>query len=706
MPEHREKEAEAARKMTRLSAALHRHNALYHRQDAPEITDAEYDALLRALEALEAAFPHLALPDSPTRCVGAIPVEAFAKVRHRFPMLSLGNAFDAEEVREFDARVRRFLGLGEETEVNYIAEPKIDGLSFSARFERGRFMLGATRGDGVTGEEVTRNLSAIHGFPDRLTGDAPEILEVRGEVYLRHDRFHALNARRAEAGEALFANPRNAAAGSLRQLDSRVTAERGLDYYVYGWGEVSEPAGESQSAFLAKLQGLGLRVIDPSLCASPGPIALMLEMYQTLKEKRDRLGFEIDGLVYKIDRLDWQARLGAAGRSPRWAIAHKFPAAQASARLESSEIQVGRTGVLTPVAHLAPVLVGGVKVTRATLHNEDEIARKDVRVGDEVVLQRAGDVIPQIVSVRPAHPRGAAFVFPETCPVCGAKAVREEGEAARRCTGGLTCDAQGVERLRHFVSKGAFDIEGLGERQIQAFWRDALVRAPADLFRLDYARIREREGWGGKSAENLQAAIERARDVSLERYLYALGIRHIGQLSARLLALHYGTYALWKDAMSRLTPDSEEEKALLGIDGIGAAMVSALMRFYAEPHNREVLEALEAEIRVQDAARPVSTSRLAGKTIVFTGTLARMTRSEAKARAEALGAKVAASVSARTDYLVAGDEAGSKRKQAEALGVMILDEDAWMEWTSVKTPISRSEKGGLESTEAERTLST
>jgi DNA ligase (NAD+) len=675
---------EAAREWERLAAEIRRHNALYYQQDTPEITDAEYDRMFRRLEELEKRFPVLCLPQSPTRKVGAAPASTFAKVRHTVQMLSLANAFSEEEVGEFFDRARRFLGLAENVPVDVFAELKIDGLSFSARYEKGFFVQGVTRGDGEVGEDVTSNLATV--LPRELVGNFPAVLELRGEVYMKREHFEALNALRAAEGEPLFANARNAAAGSLRQLNAEVTRARNLSYFTYGWGEASSSLGALQSECVSMLESFGLHTVGAFLrtrWADFTPVTASLTelmgFYRHVEENRPALGFDIDGVVYKINRLDWQARLGAVGRAPRWALAHKFPAQQVVTTLENIEIQVGRIGTLTPVARLTPVNVGGVMVSNATLHNEDEIARKDIRIGDTVIVQRAGDVIPQVVAVR-AHAEGSApYRFPDRCPVCGSHVVREEGEVARRCTGGLICAAQAVERLRHFVARDAFDIDGLGEKQIQAFWAEGLVRSPADLFRLPYERIAEREGWGKKSIDNLRAAIEKARSVTLARFIYALGIRHIGQVTARMLALHYGSYAALKEAMLTAAHENEVYTDLLAIDGMGEIMVEALLQFFREPHNQELLTELEKELQIQDAEAVASYSPVAGKTVVFTGTLTRMTRSEAKARAEMLGAKVAGSVSAKTDYVVAGEDAGSKLKKATELGVKVVSEEEWLE---------------------------
>ena len=677
--------AEAAAELARLAADIARHDRLYYIEAAPEISDAEYDRLWLRNKAIEQRFPDLVRPDSPSLRVGAPPSEAFAKVAHRVPMLSLANAFDDADLSEFLTRVRRFLGLDEDAAVTLVGEPKIDGLSAAVHYHGGRFVLGATRGDGQVGEDVTANLRTIRDLPLRLRGDdVPEVIELRGEVYMTRTEFEALNAERAAAGEPPFANPRNAAAGSLRQLDSRITARRKLHFFAYAWGEVSRPFADSHWEALARFRDWGLRV-NP-LARRCADEAAAIALYREIAEARARLDYEIDGVVYKVDRLDWQERLGMVSRAPRWAIARKFPAEQAETRLLAIEIQVGRTGALTPVARLEPVTVGGVVVSNATLHNEDEIARKDARVGDWVVVQRAGDVIPQVVRVltdrRP--PGTEPFVFPDHCPVCDSHAVREEGEAVRRCTGGLICPAQRVERLRHFVSRDAFDIEGLGEKQIAAFFRDGLIEEPADIFTL--ARRAEtfdpplaaREGWGEKSVENLFRAIEARRRIPLDRFIYALGIRHVGQATARLLAKTYGSLTTFLNEMGRADdPEGEARAALENIDGIGPKVAATLADFFAEPHNVAVVSDLKNEVTVEDFVEPQGETPLAGKTIVFTGALETMTRAEAKARAEALGAKVAGSVSRKTDYVVVGADAGSKAAKARALGVATLSEDEW-----------------------------
>jgi DNA ligase (NAD+) len=680
--------SEAAQEVEKLSEEIRRHNQLYYQHAQPEISDAEFDKMFRRLEELEAQYPTLRKPDSPTQKVGAAPVRGFKKVKHKVPMLSLANAFSEDDVREFDERIRRFLGLSESDTLEYLCEPKIDGLSFSARYENGVFVQGATRGDGEEGEDITENLRTI--LPSHLTGNSPQVLEVRGEVYMRKDDFLKLNQAQAVKGEKLFANPRNAAAGSLRQLDVSVTASRPLSYFVYGWGEVVPEDGvwrtnRTQGYANIQFYSYGLNV-QPNLLPQRSldtriflvkTVDDIMAFYNHMQSLRPSLDYDIDGLVYKVNRLDYQERLGFVARAPRWAIAHKFPAEQAITTLEAIEIQVGRTGALTPVARLTPVNVGGVMVSNATLHNEDEIVRKNVRIGDKVIVQRAGDVIPQIVGV--AESAGSeAYIFPHTCPVCGSHAEREEGEAVRRCMGGLTCEAQAVERLRHFVSRDALDIDGMGEKQIELFWQLGWVKTPVDIFHLaaHAAELETREGFGKKSVENLLAAIEHAREAELPRFIFALGIRHIGEVNAKLLAKTFGTLEHWQAAMT--APDAAEQ--LAQIDGIGTKIIQALLFFFEEEHNREILQKLSNEIRVKPYIAPAqSDSPIAGKTVVFTGTLEKMTRQEAKARAETLGAKVGSSVSAKTDYLVLGADAGSKAKKAQELRVKTLSENEWIE---------------------------
>ena len=683
-------EAEAEAELAWLAAEIARHDRLYHGEDDPEIDDAEYDALRRRNEAIERRFPGLARADGPARRVGAAPAAGFARVAHARPMLSLDNAFDAGEVREFVARVRRFLGLDGAEPVALVAEPKIDGLSASLRYREGRFALGATRGDGAVGEDITANLRTLDDVPAALAGgDPPALLEVRGEVYMLRDDFARLNEAQAAAGKPPYANPRNSAAGSLRQLDPAITAARRLRFFAYGVGEASAVRAASHWELLRELEARGFAV-NP-LARRCETVEAALALHEEVEAARDRLGYDVDGIVYKVDRLDWQARLATAGRAPRWAVAHKFAAEKAETIVESIAIRVGRTGSLTPVAHLEPVAVGGAMVARATLHNEDEIARKDIREGDRVIVQRAGDVIPQVLGVVAARRRRGArpFVFPDTCPECGSRALREEGEAVRRCTGGLVCPAQAVERLRHFVSRDAFDIEGLGEKQIQAFWERGLVAEPADIFTLAARNgaldppLEAWEGWGAISAANLFAAIERRRRIALDRFVYALGIRHVGQINARLLARSYGSLEALSSALAAARdPDGDARRELLDIDGIGPKVADSLVAFFAEPRNRQALARLGEQVEAEDFVPAQTDSQVDGRTVVFTGTLEKMTRAEAKARAEALGAKVAGSVSARTDYLVAGPGAGSKLAKARELGVEVLDEDGWLALTS------------------------
>ena len=678
---------EAAAELERLARVVAEHDRLYYAKDAPKVSDADYDALKQRNAVIEARFPELIRADSPSKRVGAVPSSGFAKVRHKVPMLSLDNAFGEEDLRDFVDRVRRFLRIPEDEAIELTAEPKIDGLSATLRYENGRFVQGATRGDGTVGEDITANLRTVGDIPEHLKGhDLPDVLEVRGEVYMAKEDFLSLNEAQEAAGKPRFANPRNAAAGSVRQLDPEVTKSRPLRFFAYTWGEIGEMPADRQSGMLKAFEDWGFSV-NPrwKMCVD---IEKALKFYEGIEAERANLGYDIDGVVYKVDRLDWQNRLGFAGRAPRWAIAFKFPAEQAKTVIRDIDIQVGRTGALTPVAKLEPVTVGGVVVSNATLHNEDEIARKDIRIGDTVVVQRAGDVIPQVVEVvLELRPKGTKpFEFPTICPVCGSHAEREEGEAVRRCTGGLICAAQSVERLRHFVSRNAFDIEGLGEKQIQAFFEEKLVEAPMDIFRLEVRnrtmepKLEEREGWGQQSVANLFAAINARREIGFDRFLYALGIRHVGERNARLLARTYPDFAALQQALVAAEDHAGAEYAdLLSIDGIGPKVADAIVAFFAEPRNREAVHALLDEIDIVPVEAPAQTSPVAGKTIVFTGTLEKMTRNEAKARAESLGAKVSGSVSAKTDIVVAGPGAGSKRKQAEALGVTIVDEDLWLE---------------------------
>jgi DNA ligase (NAD+) len=675
---------EAAAELDRLAREIAQHDKAYHQEDAPTVSDAEYDALRRRNEAIEAVFPELVRADSPSKRVGAQVRDGFSKITHARPMLSLGNAFADDDVVSFFERIRRFLNLPDSETVELVAEPKIDGLSVSLRYEGGRLVHAATRGDGTVGEDVTANIRTIGDIPTALPADAPAVVEVRGEVYMAKADFLDLNRRQEEAGAKVFANPRNAAAGSLRQLDSDITAKRPLSFFGYAWGEVSAPLGETVTEVRQRFADWGFQLNEPSrLCKGVDEI---LAYYHEVIGLRADLPFDLDGTVYKVNRLDWQERLGAVSRAPRWAIAHKFPAEQAETRLNAITIQVGRTGALTPVANLEPVNVGGVMVARATLHNEDEIRRKDVREGDWVVIQRAGDVIPQVVRViegrRPADSR--PYDFPTECPECESHAVREEGEVARRCTGGLICPAQAVERLKHFVSRDAFDIEGFGGRNIEAFWADGLIRTPADIFRLGDHRdvLAEREGWGEKSVINLLDALDERRRIELPRFIYALGIRRVGQATARLLARNYGSLDAVLEAMQAAQDaESEAYQSLVDIDGIGPGVAEDLLAFFAEPHNLEVVGDLAGLVEVVPfETADTSSSPVAGKTVVFTGTLEQMGRNEAKARAETLGAKVSGSVSKKTDIVVAGPGAGSKRKKAEELGVRVMTEQEWLEF--------------------------
>ncbi len=681
-------ETDAKAELQRLAREIGHHDRLYYEKDAPEISDAEYDALRRRNSAIEKRFPNLVRADSPSKRIGAAPATGFAKVRHPHPMLSLENAFSDEDVRDFFRGVRNFfrapqdVARVEEDKIDVMAEPKIDGLSCSIRYEKGELVLAATRGDGVTGEDVTANVKTLATVPKHLKGHGwPNIIEVRGEVYMERPGFFALNAEREKAGEAVFANPRNAAAGSLRQLDPSITAGRPLKFFAYAWGEQSDGFAKTHEEALKHFAQWGFTVNPLSrLCHG---VDRLLDFHRAMAEKRASLPYDIDGVVYKVNDLDLEERLGFISRAPRWAIAHKFPAQQAQTVLKHIHVQVGRQGTLTPVAELEPITVGGVVVQRATLHNEDEINRKDIREGDTVIIQRAGDVIPQVVGVvlahRPKHSK--PYEFPHKCPECGSKAVREEGEAAWRCTGGLICPAQAVERLKHFVSRDAFDVEGLGDKHIAEFWQDGLIKTPADIFRLDPDTIAAREGWGEVSARKLIAAIDARREISLDRFINALGIPQVGEATAKLLARHYRSFARWRHAMEAAgDPESDAWRELNDIHGIGEDMATDIVGFFAERHNRTVLDELKSEIKIADyeIAAAASHSPISGKTIVFTGTLTEMSRPEAKARAEALGAHVSGSVSSKTDYLVVGADAGSKAKKAAELGVTTLTEEEWM----------------------------
>ncbi len=769
-------EADARAELKRLASEIAQHDKLYYQSDAPKISDADYDALRQRNERIEARFPDLVRADSPTHRVGATPVDAFGKVKHRVPMLSLGNAFTDADVADFARRVRRFLGFSEDEDLAFTAEPKIDGLSISIRYEKGRLVEAATRGDGAEGENVTENVKTVRDIPKVLRGKGlPEVAEVRGEIYMGHDDFARLNAAQEAAGDKVFANPRNAAAGSLRQLDSSITAKRPLRFFAYAWGEMPELPADTLTGVVAAFSRWGLPV--NSLMTLTHSVEEMLAYYNRIADQRASLGYDIDGVVYKVDRLDLQDRLGFVSRSPRWATAHKFPAEQATTVLNAIEIQVGRTGALTPVAKLQPVTVGGVVVSNATLHNEDEIARKDIRVSDTVVVQRAGDVIPQVVRVLKEKRRKGArrYKFPETCPVCESAAVREaddagEEDVVRRCTGGLICAAQAKERLKHFASRLAFDIEGLGAERIELFFDEGLIRTPADIFTLkrrDEAadeRLKDREGFGEKSAENLFRAIDARRTISLDRFLFALGIRHVGETTAKDIAKAFLTLANVETAVRRAAEDqpgpnfrrlvslkgvgpktaeaimdraavlgqekddlfsaeaeglerfeamkgvrsgaldalqaafeSTEEamnvaragarekpgegyKEFAALSGIGEVVADELIAFFTEPHNKKAVAALLDEVTVEPFERPQARrSAVTGKTVVFTGSLELMTRTEAKAQAEWLGAKVAGSVSKKTDYVVAGADAGSKLNKARDLGVTVLTEEVWLD---------------------------
>jgi DNA ligase (NAD+) len=681
-------EAAAKAELKRLAAEIGAHDKRYYQEDAPTVSDAAYDALRRRNEEIEAGFPHLVRSDSPSSRVGAAPAAKFAKVQHAVPMLSLGNAFSPEDVADFVNRVRRFLRLDPEEPVDFTAEPKIDGLSCSLRYEGGLLVNAATRGDGLVGEDVTGNVRTIGDIPDRLRGrDIPQICEVRGEVYMSHADFAALNARQAEEERQIFANPRNAAAGSLRQLDPAITASRPLRFFAYAYGEMSRIPAETQSGVLHWLASCGF-TINPliKMCRS---VEELLAFHQDIELKRATLGYDIDGVVYKVDRLDLQGRLGFVSRNPRWAIAHKFPAEKATTIVKAIDIQVGRTGALTPVAKLEPVTVGGVVVSNATLHNEDEIARLGVRVGDTVTIQRAGDVIPQVLGVVEDRPRGPKpYRFPKTCPcplatpvVREAIAGGEEG-ARSRCTGEFACPYQKIEHLIHFVSRRAFDIEGLGEKQIALFFDEGWIKEPADIFTLEARNLKikleEQEGFGEVSVRNLFEAIAARREISLERFIYALGMRHVGETTARALARGYGSWSAFHEAGLKVAQGDEEARADMdNLDQIGDTVIDSIAAYFGEAHNRGIVERLTRQVRILDAEQPAASSPVAGKTVVFTGSLEKMTREEAKAMAERLGAKTSGSVSKKTDYVVAGPGAGSKLGKATEMGVTVLTEDEW-----------------------------
>ncbi len=672
-----------------LGAEIAEHDRRYYQEDAPAVSDADYDALRRRYEALEAAFPELHSAESLTKKVGAAPSQKFAKVKHAVPMLSLGNVFSDEEVHEFVARVRRFLGLKDDAPLAFTAEPKIDGLSCSLRYEAGALVQAATRGDGFEGEDVTANVRTIGEIPHKLHGDFPAVLEARGEVYMNRADFDALNARQAEVGKMIYANPRNSAAGSLRQIDADVTAQRPLRFFAYAWGELSAMPAKTQKGMLDFLHRAGFVTNKlTKLCHSAEE---MIAHYRDIEARRASLGYDIDGVVYKVDDLALQERLGFVSRAPRWAIAHKFPAERATTVLRAIDIQVGRTGALTPVARLDPVNVGGVVVQNATLHNADEIERKDIRVGDTVVIQRAGDVIPQVVEVvfdkRPKHglPK---YEFPTKCPRCDSAVVQEmdeEGAAdvVRRCSGGLVCPAQAVERLKHFCSRLAMDIEGLGDKQIELFHEKGLIKEPADIFTLQRRmeagefNLMEWEGFGETSVRNLFASIEARRTIPLNRFIYALGIRRIGETNARRLARHFVTFDALRVIARKAKEGSDERAEINNIDGVGDVVAEAVADFFLEEHNEKALDALLREVEPQPMEAVKNDSPVAGKTVVFTGALERLTRDEAKAQAERFGAKVAGSVSKKTDLLVAGPGAGSKLTKAQEFGIEVISEDEW-----------------------------
>lgn len=673
----------------KLAKEIARHDALYHGEDNPEISDAEYDALRRELEQIEADYPALKTADSPSEKVGAAPAKGFKKVKHNIPMLSLGNVFGEDDLSDFLAKIRRFLGLATDADIDIAAEPKIDGLSCALRYENGVLVQAATRGDGSEGEDITANVKTIKSIPHELKGSPPDILEVRGEIYMGRDDFATLNKAQIDAGKQVFANPRNAAAGSVRQLNPDVTASRPLGFFAYAIGEASEKFYGTHRELHDKLTAWGLPVSEGKLCHNKHD---MMDYYEDVMARRPDLDYDIDGIVYKVNDVALQERLGFVSRAPRWATAHKFPAEQAVTVINDIDIQVGRTGALTPVARLQPITVGGVVVSNATLHNEDEIARKDIKIGDHVVIQRAGDVIPQVVKVVTDKRTGKErdFTMPDHCPICHSLAIREEGEAVRRCTGGLVCEAQAVERLKHFVSRLAFDIEGMGDKVIKLFWEKELVRNPVDIFTLAEKNktlaepLETWDGWGDKSVENLFAAIEDRRKTPFNRFIYALGIRQIGEATAKRLAASYGDPQAWRDAMMAAADREGAAYAdLLSIEDIGPAAADDLIGFFAEDMNRDIFSQLLDLLEIEPYQAPQNTdSAVSGKIVVFTGTLTTMTRQEAKARAENLGAKVSGSVSKKTDYVVAGEDAGSKLKKATKLGVSVLSEDEWNKMTS------------------------
>lgn len=688
--------AQAAEELKALASEMAGHDVAYYQNDDPDISDANYDALRLRNQAIEERFPDLKRADSPSDKVGVTPESGFGKIQHSVPMLSLGNAFNVQDLEDFDTRIRRFLSLDEAETISYTSEPKIDGLSASLRYEKGVFVKGATRGDGQVGEDITENLKTLKDIPLTLPAGVPDIVEIRGEVYMAHEDFEILNRQQTEKGRKPFANPRNAAAGSLRQLDARITADRPLMFFAYTWGEMSDMPSDTQSGMITCFDKWGFTV-NPDFKVFKD-VAALNNHWRDIEERRSLLGYDIDGMVYKIDRLDWQSRLGFMSRAPRWAIAHKFPAEKAITKLLDIDIQVGRTGALTPVAKLKKVTVGGVEVSNATLHNAHEIKRLDVRLNDFVVVQRAGDVIPQIVEVliekREGEPQ--EYQFPDNCPACGAQAfheIRADGEqdAVKRCSGGLSCPAQAKERLKHFVSRSALDIDGLGDKQIDEFWAYDLLRTPVDIFNLYQKADEAPDIWLYTSGKNkgqlkdsltkLFMAIEKAKKPDFDRFLFALGIRHVGETTARLLARRYKTLEGFRDAILSMCEGHEASKEeLASIDGVGNTMVESLLTFFAEPHNLDIINGL-INVGVAPVSLPEAESNtpISGKIVVFTGTLTRMTRAEAKARAEMMGAKVSGSVSEKTEILVAGESAGSKLKKAEELGIEILTEDEWLD---------------------------
>ena len=683
-------EQEAKEELTALADEIKIYDIEYYEDNNPSVDDVYYDGLRRRFEIVASYFPRLPISIEVMEKVGSAPAAGFDKITHSEPMLSLANAFDRKEVYEFSERVRRFLRLGPEITLELVAEPKIDGLSASIRYEQGQLVYGATRGDGTTGEDITKNLLTIDDIPKTLTKQVPNILEVRGEVYMTKNAFEELNAWQEASGKSKFSNPRNAAAGSLRQLDPSITAARSLNFFAYSWGEVSPMKIETHFDFLNLLKMNGFVVNGlTEICSK---VDQALSCHEKILNLRAQLPYEIDGMVYKVNRLDWQNRMGSISRSPRWAIAHKFPAEQIETRLIQIDIQVGRTGVLTPVGRLEPVKVGGVIVSNVSLHNEDEIQRKDIRVGDRVIIQRAGDVIPQVVRViQNARSRySEKFVFPTKCPSCGNETQRSEGEAARKCVAGLVCDAQAIERLRHFVSKNAMDIDGLGEKQIKSFWNKGWIQNPADIFRLTgYSdELTKLSGWGGKSIENLFEAIEKSRGVRFDRFIYSLGIPQVGQQTAKLLAENYIDIEHWQIAMIRCTQGDEAAwNSLINIDQIGESVGQDLLNFFNQQRNIDIVTDLASELTIEVyEIQKTAQSKITGKTVVFTGTLSAMGRAEAKALAEKLGARVSSSISQKTDYLVVGDAAGSKAKKAEQLGVSILSEQEWMAMLDEETP--------------------